>query len=96
VALGRKNLLFAGSDMGGGSAAAMCTLIGTAKLCGLDPQAYLQHDLAHIAGHPTNKIDDSLPWNVVALWSCPYPTGQAAGCGRLRMNSRGDFSCRAL
>jgi transposase len=60
----RKNFLFAGSDTGGERAAAMYTLIGSAKLCGLDPQAYLQHVLERIAEHPINRLDDLLPWNV--------------------------------
>ena len=66
VALGRKNFLFAGSDNGGERAAAMYTLIGTAKLCGLDPQAYLQHVLARVAEHPINRIDELLPWNIAS------------------------------
>ena len=65
VALGRKNYLFAGSDPGGDRAAAMYTLLGTAKLNGLDPEAYLRHVLARIAEHPINRIDALLPWNVV-------------------------------
>jgi len=64
VALGRKNYLFAGSDEGGERAAAIYTLIGTAKLNGLDPQAYLHHVLERIAEHPVNRIDELLPWNV--------------------------------
>jgi hypothetical protein len=64
VALGRKNYLFAGADTGGERAAAMYTLIGTAKLCGLNPQAYLQYVLEHIATHPVARLDDLLPWNV--------------------------------
>ena len=64
VALGRKNYLFAGSDTGGESAATMYTLIGTAKLNGLDPQAYLQHVLSRVAQHPSNRIHELLPWNV--------------------------------
>ena len=64
VALGRKNYLFAGSDEGGERAAAIYTLIGTAKLNGLDPQAYLSHVLERIAEHPVNRIDELLPWNV--------------------------------
>jgi transposase len=63
VALGRKNYLFAGSNSGGERAAAMYTLIGTAKLNGLDPEAYLRHVLDRIADHPINRIDDLLPWN---------------------------------
>jgi transposase len=67
VALGRKNYLFAGSDAGGERAAAFYSLIGTAKLCGLDPEAYLRHVLSCIAEHPINRIDELLPWNVAAV-----------------------------
>jgi len=66
VALGRKNWLFAGSDDGGERAAAIYTLIGTAKLNELDPEGYLRHVLERIADHPINKIDELLPWNVAA------------------------------
>lgn len=64
MALGRKNYLFAGSDAGGERAAAMYSLIGTAKLNGVDPEAYLRHVLERIAEHPINRIADLLPWNV--------------------------------
>jgi len=64
VALGRKNFLFAGSDCGGERAAAMYSLIGTAKLNGLDPELYLRTVLAQIADHPVNRIQDLLPWNL--------------------------------
>jgi hypothetical protein len=64
VALGRKNYLFVGSNEGGNRAAAMYTLIGTAKLNGLDPEAYLRHVLERIADHPINRITALLPWNV--------------------------------
>jgi transposase len=66
VALGRKNYLFCGSDAGGERAAAMYSLIGTAKLNGLDPQAYLQHVLDRIAEHPSHHVEELLPWNVAA------------------------------
>ena len=66
VALGRKNGLFAGSDDGGDRAAAIDSLIGTAKLNGLNPEAYLQYVLQRIADHPINKIDELLPWSVLA------------------------------
>jgi len=65
VALGRKNYLFAGSDVGGERAAAMYTLIGSAKLNGIDPEAYLSHVLARIADHPIHQIEELLPWNLV-------------------------------
>lgn len=64
VALGRKNYLFAGSDAGGERAAAIYTLVGSAKLNNLDPQAYLRYVLTRIADHPVNKIAELLPWNV--------------------------------
>lgn len=64
VALGRKNYLFAGSDAGGERAAAIYSLIGSAKLNGLDPEAYLRDVLTCIADHPINRIDDLLPWNI--------------------------------
>jgi len=63
LALGRKNYLFAGSDAGGERAAAIYSLIGTAKLNGLDPEAYLRDVLARIADHPINRIGALLPWN---------------------------------
>jgi transposase len=64
VALGRKNYLFAGSDRGGESAAALYSLIGAAKLNGIDPESYLRNVLSRIAEHPINRIDELLPWNL--------------------------------
>lgn len=66
VALGRKNYLFAGSDAGGDRAAAFYSLIGAAKLNGIDPELYLRTVLARIASHPVNRIDELLPWNLAA------------------------------
>ena len=64
VALGRKNYLFAGSDTGGERAAAIYSLIGTAKLNDSDPEAYLRMVLSRIADHPVNRIGALLPWNL--------------------------------
>lgn len=64
VALGRRNYLFAGSDAGGERAAAMYSLIGSARLNGVDPEAYLHYVIERIADHQANRIDELLPWNV--------------------------------
>src|SRR6516225_9172793 len=66
IALGRKNYLFAGSDRGGERAATFYSLIGTAKLNGLDTESYLRTILSCIADHPINRIAELLPWNLVA------------------------------
>ena len=63
IALSRKSWLFAGSDRGGQRAAAMYSLIVTAKMNDIDPQAWLADVLARIAEHPAKQIDDLLPWN---------------------------------
>jgi len=79
VALGRKNYLFCGSDVGGERAAAIYSLIGTAKLNDIDPEAYLRYVLERIADHPINRIDELLPWNVaVALRGEDSPLELAA------------------
>ncbi len=72
VAIGRKNYLFAGSDTGGERAAAMYSLIGSAKLNDLDPEAYLRDLLTRIADHPINRIVEFLPWNI-KLWASANP-----------------------
>jgi hypothetical protein len=63
VALGRRSWLFAGSDRGGQRAAAMYSLITTAKMNDVDPQAWLADVLSRIAEHPAHRIDELLPWN---------------------------------
>jgi len=63
IALGRKSWLFAGSDRGGDRAAVMYTLIVTAKMNDVDPQAWLADVLARIADHPSQRLDELLPWN---------------------------------
>jgi len=73
VAIGRKNYLFAGSNAGGHRAAAMYSLIETAKLNGLDPQRYLTDVLIRIADHPARQIAELLPWH----WQ-PADLSQAA------------------
>jgi len=64
AALGRKNYLFAGSDAGGERAAAIYSLLGSAKLNGIDPEAYMTSVLRRIADHPINRIGELLPWNL--------------------------------
>jgi transposase len=64
LVLGRRNYLFAGSDSGGTSAAALYSLIGTALLNGVEPYAYLREVLGRIAEHPINRIDELLPWHL--------------------------------
>ena len=63
IALGRKSWLFCGSDRGGERAAVMYSLIVTAKMNDVDPQAWLADVLARIAAHPVQKLDELLPWN---------------------------------
>ncbi len=63
--LAGKNYLFVGSDKGGDRAAALYSLIGTARLNGLDPLAYLRDVLSCIATHPINRIGELLPWNLM-------------------------------
>lgn len=70
IAVGRRNWTFAGSDAGGRRAAAMYTLIETAKLNGVDPRAWLADVLARLPGHPARRIAELLPWN--------WPTAAAA------------------
>ena len=75
VAIGRKNFLHLGSDAGGHSAAVIYSLIGTAKLNGINPQHYLRYVLERIADHKVNRIDELLPWAVAAQIA---PQAQAA------------------
>ena len=68
IALGRKNYLFAGSDTGGDRAATIYTIIQTAKLNGVNPEAYLKNTLTKIAeGHPINRIVELMPWRIASL-----------------------------
>ncbi|BBF92055.1 IS66 family transposase [Blastochloris tepida] len=73
IALGRKSWLFCGSDRGGHRAAAMYSLIVTAKMNGIDPQAWLADVLARLPSHPAHRLDDLLPWN----WA-PRPSALSA------------------
>ena len=63
---------------GGERAAAIYTLIDTAKLNGLDPEAYLRHVIGRIAGHPVNRVDELVPWNVAIEFASPEPQAAAA------------------
>jgi hypothetical protein len=67
ISLGRKAWIFAGSDRGGARAAFMYTLIATAKLNDIDPQAWLADVLTRIADHSASRIDELLPWHWKAV-----------------------------
>jgi transposase len=74
IALGRRSWMFCGSDRGGQRAAALYSLIVTAKMNDIDPQAWLADVLARIATHPVHRLDDLLPWN----WAPTASTAMAA------------------
>jgi transposase len=82
VAIGRKNYLHFGSDGGGHSAAVIYSLLGTARLNEINPQAYLRHVLERIAVHPINRVDELLPWAVAGrlggAWGAPASLQMAA------------------
>ena len=86
IAIGRRNWTFAGSNAGGERAAAMYSLIETAKLHGLDPEGYLRHVLERIADHPVSRVADFLPWNTdrsaPAPRSAPRSLTSRRGLGR--------------
>ena len=67
VAIGMRNFLSAGADSGRERAAAMYSLIGSARLNGIDPEVYLHYVIERIADHAVNRIDELLPWNVAPL-----------------------------
>ena len=90
VALGRKNYLFVGSEAGGRAAAIAYTLIETAKLNGVDAQAWLADTLARLPDHKINRLDELLPWN----WTPPSQRGPGrrlnrVSIGRLRSSRAG-------
>jgi transposase len=73
IALGRRNYLFAGSDRGGERAASIYSLVGSAKLNGINPETYLKDVLTLIAeGHPINRIDELMPWRMSST-TAPQP-----------------------
>ncbi|WP_156487372.1 transposase domain-containing protein, partial [Sphingomonas melonis] len=63
IAVGRKNWLFAGSDQGGHRAASIYSLVETARLNGVDPEAWLADTIRRIADHPARRVAELLPWN---------------------------------
>ena len=77
VSLGRKNYLFAGSDAGGQRAAAIYSLLGTAKLNGHNPKAFIRAVLERIADHPINRIGELLPWNLQPTHATPLTGADA-------------------
>ena len=76
IAVGRKNYLFAGSDAGGERAAAIYTIVQTARLNGLNPEAYLTDILTKIAaGHPINRLSELMPWHMATATRPRPPAG---------------------
>ncbi|END8649803.1 transposase domain-containing protein, partial [Escherichia coli] len=65
VCLGKKNYMFFGNDHGGERGALLYGLIGTCRLNGIDPEAYLRHILSVLPEWPSNRVEELLPWNVV-------------------------------
>ena len=78
IALGRRSWLFAGSDRGGQRAAFMYSLIVTAKMNDVDPQAWLADVLARIADLPTSRLHELLPWEWSSLRQVAKPLDQQA------------------
>jgi transposase len=74
---GRKNYLFAGSDVGGERAAAIYSLLGSAKLNGHNPEAFLRDVIARIADHPITRINEFLPWHLQATPTSPLSGNEA-------------------
>jgi transposase len=77
VALGRKNFLFSGSDAGGERAAAIYSLLGTAKLNGYNLEAFMREVLERIPDHPVNRIHELLPWNLQTTQSTRLTASEA-------------------
>ena len=76
IAVGRKNYLFVGSDAGGERAASIYTIVQTAGLNGLNPEAYLTDILTKIAeGHPINRLSELMPWHLAAATQPRPPSG---------------------
>jgi hypothetical protein len=73
-----RKLLFCGSDAGGERAAAIYSLIGSAKLNDLDPEAYLRYVIERIGEHPIDRVEKLLPWNVAAALHSAEPAQLAA------------------
>ena len=86
--LGRKNYLFAGSDAGDERAAAIYSLLGSAKLIGLYPEAYLTNVLTRIADHPINRIQELLPWDLFSTVAAAVPAGERVDMTGCRWNRR--------
>jgi hypothetical protein len=93
IALGRKNYLFQGSDAGGEYAAAMYTLIGTAKLNDLDPEAYLSYVLSRIADHSIQTLDELLPWNTPVRFLLSKNTKKTKGTKKPRRRLQPGLLC---
>jgi transposase len=89
IALGRKSWLFCGSDRGGQRAAAMYSLIVTAKMNDIDPQAWLADVLARLPSHPAHRIDELLPWNWKKTIILPQKKSEILVCASILENENG-------
>lgn len=87
IGIGRKNWLFAGADTGAETLARAMTIIETAKMNGIDPQAYLADVLDRIQDHKINRLDDLLPWNWSPVTTSPprLPDGNGNPCVQHRL-----------
>ena len=89
ISITESIFLFTGSDAGGDRAAAIYSLGGSAKLNGLDPEAYLRSVIEQIADYSIHKLDDLLPWHVAEQITKTEPLAAAAGLRLASKDGRG-------
>ncbi|VCY60537.1 Putative transposase (identified by ISEscan HMM) [Escherichia coli] len=92
VCLGKKNFMFFGSDHGGERGALLYGLIGTCRLNGIDPEAYLRHILSVLPEWPSNRVDELLPWKVSPINKRQYGAPLTLTNKRVRRGVNVDIS----